>query len=248
MLITQPNSCDEFIYMKTKIIYLIYSLFYSLLVTQADASVTMSGSRVIFPGDSSSKTIQFNNQDNEPAIIQLQMVKADGSLENDSPFIMVPPAFRIEPHSDQSVRIIHSGKILSTNKESLFYLQFKQLPSIKKSDTNGNKLLITINNNVKVFYRPKSLMENENSNPASKIKFDITHSSLTLRNPTGYFIPIIKLEIQGEDKSYKFIQYKMLAPFSSLTQSLYESLASITNPKIKLSILNDSGAKRDLRL
>ena len=130
--------------MKTKFFYFIYFLFLSIIVTQANASVTMTGTRIIFTGGAASKTIQFSNLDDNPAIIQLQMVKEDGQPDNETPFVIVPPVFRIEPHTDQSVRIITNGKNFPANKESLFKLQFQQLPSIKRNEINKNKLLVTI--------------------------------------------------------------------------------------------------------
>lgn len=242
--------------MKTKFNYSLYFLFLTLLLTQADASVTLKGTRVIFPTDSASKTIQFDNSDNQPTIIQLQMVKADNTLDNDTPFAISQSLFRMEPHSQQLVNIINTKKRSSGDKESLFYLQFKQYPAIKKSDIGVNKLLITLISKVKVYYRPPSLMNNSNSDPASKIKFEINDSSLKLINPTGFFISIVKIKIQSSGTPYETNQYYLLAPFSTLTESLPKSLAKplaksltpITIPKVELYILNDSGALREIRL
>lgn len=227
-------------------IKLFYFLFLSLIVTQVNASVMMTGTRIIYPSGAASKTIQFSNPDNEPAIIQLQMVNEDGNPDNETPFVIIPPVFRIEPHSDQSVRIITNGKKLPTNKESLFKLQFQQLPSIKSNEINNNKLFVTIKNNVKIFYRPESLTGKRVIDPPANLQFEIDHRSLTLKNPTGFFISIVNVEIKGKEKSYKVIQHVMLAPFSSFTKPIPEWAAKISKPKIKTIILNDSGAEREI--
>jgi chaperone protein PapD len=99
---------------------------------------------------------------------------------------------------------------------------------------------------VKLFYRPELLIDKRVSDPPSNLQYVINGTSLTLKNPTGFFISLVGVEIKGNDKSHQIFQHVMLAPFSSLTQSIPEWATKINKPKVKITIVNDSGAQREI--
>ena len=87
------------------------------------ASVTIIGSRIIYPSTAPSVDVQPKNNDAFPYIVQTWFDDGDIDLkpENAStiPFISTPPVFRILPKSGQIVRIVYgANKSLPQDRES----------------------------------------------------------------------------------------------------------------------------------
>ena len=92
-----------------------------LLSAHASASVTMLGTRVIYPADAGEQVLRFSNPDDHPTRVQLWLDdghagRPDGQA---SPFLVIPPVFRIEPHGGQVVRLSYIGAALPQDRESL---------------------------------------------------------------------------------------------------------------------------------
>ncbi|WP_163094855.1 fimbrial biogenesis chaperone, partial [Acinetobacter baumannii] len=75
--------------------------------------------------------------------------------EEDSNFLLTPNIFRMEPGSAQTVLLKYIGNSLPQNKESIFYMNFTQLPASKSEKSGSNQLVLAITNRVKIFYRPQ---------------------------------------------------------------------------------------------
>ena len=80
----------------------------------------------------------------------------------DAPFVASPQIFRMNPHSGQMVRLSFVGQPLPRDRESLFYLNFLQVPAVRQTDSDKNKLLLVVTNRLKVFYRPAGLAGDAN--------------------------------------------------------------------------------------
>ena len=68
----------------------------------------------------------------------------------------------MNPHSGQMVRLSFVGQPLPRDRESLFYLNFLQVPAVRQTDSDKNKLLLVVTNRLKVFYRPAGLAGDAN--------------------------------------------------------------------------------------
>ncbi|ECK7329236.1 fimbria/pilus periplasmic chaperone, partial [Salmonella enterica subsp. enterica] len=96
-------------------------------------SVTILGSRIIYPSTASSVDVQLKNNDAIPYIVQTWFDDGDmnTSPENSSamPFIATPPVFRIQPKAGQVVRVIYNNtKKLPQDRESVFWFNVLQVP------------------------------------------------------------------------------------------------------------------------
>ncbi len=86
----------------------------------------MNASRVVMEG-TLEKTITFDNTSENPFIVQIE---PDNSRQPD--FIAMPPIFKIKERGGQTVKIRLLSPTLPQDKESLFYLNFTQIPGLKK--------------------------------------------------------------------------------------------------------------------
>ncbi|CAK9883751.1 MAG: putative fimbrial chaperone LpfB [Candidatus Erwinia impunctatus] len=158
------------------------------------AGIEIGGSRLVYDGNLKQASISINNPDDKPYLIQSWVNKQQESDEDDESFMTTPPIFRLEPHSQNSVRVVYTGKSLPQDKESVYWLNIKSIPS---SDPNAtNQLLITVKNKMKLFYRPAGL----SGDPATayqKLEFRQREGRLLVFNPTPYSVSFYDVKVNG---------------------------------------------------
>lgn len=222
-----------------------------LLSFSTYSSVTLMGTRVIYPENAKYVNLQFRSPDDVPSIMEVWVSKQDNatatSKEADAPFITTPQVFRIDPNKGQSVKLTYTGANLPTDRESVFYLNFLQIPAIKKGNQKANKLVITYRSTVKVFYRPAGL-KNAPNDVISQLKVDASRLSsgkLTINNPTEYYVSLDSIDIKNQNKTLATALGKntgMIAPFSQ--QQI--SIKPVRNASsINIKIVNDLGGISD---
>ncbi|HCR4019238.1 TPA: molecular chaperone, partial [Morganella morganii] len=212
---------------------------FSLFVSNVNASVIMTGTRVIFSSVSTEKIIQLKNPDSQPYVIQLQLTTADNKPDPSAPFVLVPPVFRMEPHTGQSVRLIaNKTENLPENKESVFYLNFTQLPALKA--TEQNRLVIAVTSRVKIFYRPNSL-KGQVTDAYQSVNFNLNNGVLTVHNPTGFYISIRKAVLKTGNESVVIRESDMLSPQSTVQWRVPAKIKTLKGALLEMTMVNDYG-------
>lgn len=205
--------------------YLIVFLFLALPATASWASVTILGSRIIYPSTASSVDVQLKNNDAIPYIVQTWFDDGDmnTSPENSSamPFIATPPVFRIQPKAGQVVRVIYNNtKKLPQDRESVFWFNVLQVPPTNiGSDSGQNKMLVMLRSRIKLFYRPDGLGKPDSL--AKKLQIKTVNkgsgkSGIVIVNPQPWFASLSNLNVKVNGASYN-LDADMIAPFSSQT-------------------------------
>lgn len=144
--------------------YLLVLVFSMSMSSSAFASVVMTGTRIIFPGDAKEKTIQLRNTSDQPYIINIHVEDERGSDKN-VPFMPTPQTFRMEAAAGQALRLLYTGNNLPQDRESVFWFSFSQLPYLNKNDKSQNQLILALTNRVKIFYRPSSIVGKSSDAP-----------------------------------------------------------------------------------
>lgn len=214
-----------------------------------NASVVMTGTRVIFPSESAEKTIQFSNPDAQPVVVQLQITKEDGQPDNSGFFALVPPVFRMEPQSGQSVRLIHTDSPLPQDRESVFYLDFTQLPLLKVSQGSRNQLIIAVRSRIKIFYRPASLTGSPEEAYQSLV-FSASDGKINIKNPSGFYIPVKNAKLTINGKIFNLVDMVTLSPEADARWPLPASIKTLHGATLKFVFVNDYGVdvEKDIRL
>lgn len=226
------------LFMIHKYIIVIFSVI--LFVSESCANVTMLGTRIIYLSSLKEKIIQFNNPDDKTYIIQINMSSEDDAKP--VPFVVVPPVFRMEPHSGQSVRLIYNdSESLPQDRESIFYLSFTQFPTTKKDQVDLNQLVFAITSKIKLFYRPVSLVGSEFT-AYKLLEFKLNQGEVTAYNPSGYFINMASATIVMNGQEIKIADNIMIAPFASVQLKPQKKITSLKGALLKLTIVNDYGA------
>lgn len=161
---------------------LIISLFISCL-SHSQAAVVMNASRIVMDG-TTEKTITFDNTSNNPFIVQ---VEADNKDKPD--FIAMPPVFKIKEKGGQTVKVKLLSDELPQDKESLYYLNFTQIPGARKNENDDDRLNIIIRSRLKIIYRPASVNA-FSAKDEKKISYRLQNGTLVISNKSPNILSI----------------------------------------------------------
>jgi fimbrial chaperone protein len=216
----------------------------------AQASVTLIGTRVIYPAEAKFVNLNFRSPDAVPSIIEvwtsLKNSASSTSQNGDGPFVVMPQVFRIDPKKGQTAKLTFTGAHVPQDRESVFYLNFVQLPAVKKDEQNANKLMVTYKSTMKIFYRPTTLTGDPNK-VVSQLKIDLaalSAGSITVVNPSEYHVTISRLEIKQNGKHILSVSgndLEMIAPFSQIRIPVKSSKINASSAVASIQIINDLG-------
>jgi len=209
------------------------------------ASVVMTGTRVIYPAGRQEQTVQFHNPDAHPNVVQVWLDDGDREAAFDTaatPFLAVPQVFRIEPDGGQMVRLLPTDpQALPQDRESVFYLNFSQLP-VRRKNAPSNQLLLMFTSRVKVFYRPDRLDTDLPPDIAQQLQFAWRDGSLYVHNPTAYHVVVSRAELATDEKALRLADATMIAPFADAAWPVPATLSSAAGMPLRLTLRNDYGA------
>lgn len=198
--------------------------------SNAYAGVIIGGTRVIFDGGKKEASISINNADSVPYLIQSWVDMPEGNA-NKAPFIVTPPLYRLDGGQQNIERILLSGS-LPQDKESLFWLNIKAIPSASKQE---NSLQIAVKTRIKLIYRPSGLKGTTPEEQANKLTWSRSGNKLMVTNPTRYVINFN--EISVGDK--KLDEVSWVAPGATAVFSLP---AGANGNHIIFKVINDYGS------
>ncbi|MDQ8024314.1 MAG: fimbria/pilus periplasmic chaperone [Moraxellaceae bacterium] len=221
-----------------------------LAMPAAQANVVVGGTRVVLPAEQGEVTVRLSNANERPALVQAWIDRGDPKSSPDSvdtPFLVTPPMFRIEPQRDQNLRILYTGEALPADRESVFWLNVLEIPPKPSAqDTaNQNYLQVALRSRIKLFFRPKGLAGDALKAP-SQLTFRAVSGDggtvLVVSNPTAYHVTLSALSVESAGKSYDG-ETGMVAPFAELRVHV----AGLAKPPaagavVHFNAINDYGA------
>ena len=218
----------------------LFPILMTLLIFPAVAfsSVIMTGTRIVYPADLKNKTVQLTNPDGSPYLVQLSLDKGKDAEDEKIPFAITPQFLRIEPHRGQSVRLTYLGDRLPNDRETLYFLNFTQLPITGKNSLGENKLVLAITSRVKIFFRPKGIAGSPDQ-IASHLVFRIVDKKLVVANQSGYYATFRNISGKVKGKNVDLASSVSVPPMSEASWNLPPSVAKLD--RLKLIMVNDYG-------
>ncbi|EFN9101076.1 molecular chaperone [Escherichia coli] len=181
-------------------------LFISSMVS---AGVEIGGTRLVYREENNQASISLNNPDDKPFLIQSWVSQDENDDEKDNVFITTPPLFKLKPHTQNSIRVMLSDNKLPSDRESVYWLNIKTIPSSSPGATN--ELVIAIKSKIKLFYRPSGL-KGEPSLAYQQLVFSNDGGVLHVHNPSPYSVTLNELRING----IKIEKPPMVLPFTTV--------------------------------
>ncbi|MGU7771926.1 fimbria/pilus periplasmic chaperone [Burkholderia sp. MR1-5-21] len=233
--------------MKLPNIFRTLALTAAVFAAQADASVVISGTRVIFPAAEREVTVKITNDGNAPVLVQTWLDNGDANAapeQIDVPFTLTPAMFRMEPGKGQSLRLIHTNEPLPKDKESLFWLNVLEVPP-KAANDDRNKVQIAFRTRIKVIYRPDGLQGKAEDAPA-QVKWEVVGENgkyaLKATNPTQYIVNIGEIALKADGHSYEAPVGAVLPGETQMFPIKGLHAVPASGATVSFSSLNDWGA------
>lgn len=191
-------------YLKPAIAILFFGLM--SLPAQASGGISLGATRVIYPADAKQTSLAITNSgDKERFLVNSWIENNKG--EKEKSFVVTPPLFVSEPKSEHTLRIIYAGAPVPADRESVFWMNVKAIPSIDKDNLEGkNVLQLAVLSRIKLFVRPANLPGSPSEAPA-QLTFSRSGKQLTINNPSAYYVSLVNLRV-GSQK----IDNLMVAP------------------------------------
>ncbi len=179
------------------------------LTAPAFAGFSVGATRVIYTSNMKETSLSVRNTEDSNVYLIRSWVSSDKENEN-VPFIITPPLFRIEPGQENALRITQTSSALPQDRESVYWVNTLAIPPASKEK---NTLQFSINTRIKLFYRPVELNNRaEVEKSYQQVKFSRSGNSLSVSNPTPYFVNLAKISINDKEINEGY----MIAPKSSI--------------------------------
>ncbi|MBE5253607.1 fimbria/pilus periplasmic chaperone [Mixta mediterraneensis] len=194
--------------------------------------IAPGATRVIYPESDSQASLAVTNSDgHERYLIQAWVENEQGQHDHD--FIVTPPLFAAAPKSENTLRIVYTGKPLPRDREVVYWMNIKAIPAMDHEASKGaNTLQLAVLSRMKLFMRPDGLNISE-SESADQLRFQQTASEVLIKNPTPYYQSLVNLSV-GNRK----LENTMVEPFGQRTLKL----PSGTSGPVHYQTVNDYGA------
>ena len=167
----------------------------------AQASVVITGTRVVYPANQKEVSIRFENKNQKPTLVQVWLDSGDEEVTPEQakvPFVATPPIFRMEPDKQQVVRLTYTGEALPKDRESLFWLNMLEVPPKAPNSEQSNQLQLAFKTRIKVFFRPQDLPY-EAIQATEKLRWTLVKTeqgpALEVHNPTPYHLNFDSVEL-----------------------------------------------------
>lgn len=228
---------------------LIASLLFSF---SAQSGIIASATRVIFLEGDSQKTLTLANTNDYNVIAQ---VWVDDGENNGTPgyekypFVAVPSVFKLAPKEFTNLNIIYNNMPLPKDRESVFWLNIYEIPSIKATKVpNRSQVLMAMNTQMKIFYRPKLIQDSANKRDEN-LTFALNNKTNNLEiiahNPSPFYQSFANIVLLYNGKNYpvELESDMMVAPFSQKTYQLPTAIKQVITAEAKISaiIIDDKG-------
>jgi fimbrial chaperone protein len=216
----------------SKYIFLVFSLLLFQLSAYASGGVSLGATRVIYSQNIKQASLPISNSSPSERFLLNSWVEDEHGGKSKK-MIVTPPLFVSEPKSENTLRLVFTGQEMPTDKESIFWLNVKAIPSLDKDKmANQNVLQLAVLSRIKVFFRPTNLSSKPEESH-NTLKFSIINNELVINNPSPYYVSIVNIK-----SGVKKLNNVMISPKSDGRLKIpSESMKNIT-----FQTVNDYGA------
>lgn len=201
------------------------------LAAQA-GGVALGSTRIIYPAGAPQSSLSITNSDkNTRYLIQSWAEDANGKKTED--FVITPPLFAAKPLGENTLRIMYVGAPLPEDRESVYWMNVKAIPAVDKDSVQNKSVLqLAVLSRIKMFIRPANLPTKPINAPAA-LRFHHQGDSLTITNPTPYFVTLVSFSMGA-----KKLPNTMVSPKATTTVELPGG----SNGEVTFQTINDYGA------
>ncbi len=201
-------------------------------LNQAQAGVALGSTRVVYPADQKQVSLGISNNDDKGTFLIQSWVENEAGEKTNS-FVITPPLFVMKGKKENTLRIIDgTNKSLAKDKETLFWINVKAIPSMEKSQEDKNTLQFAIVSRIKLFYRPTGLAMPPEKAPGA-LTFSRSGQTLNVTNTSPYYVTVTNITSNKKElKSF------MVSPMGNTRINLPDG----ADNTVSYQTINDFGA------
>lgn len=194
--------------------------------------IMLGGTRIIYPAGKKQTTMSVRNTSEQSSFLVQSWVE-DSEEKKSIDFVITPPLYVSGPGNENALRLMYSGAPPAQDRETLYYLNTKAIPSLDKKIIEGkNMLMLAAVTRIKLFLRPAGLTPTAEKAP-EKLEFHRTGSLMRIENPTPYYLTLAEIKVGG-----KKLPNTMVSPRSITTLTLPATFIGA----VTYRTINDYGA------
>ncbi|RAI71098.1 molecular chaperone [Pseudomonas fluorescens] len=220
-------------------IYVVTALLSMMFYSSAQASISLSSTRVVFDAKDKEASITVRNSGANEVLVQ-SWLESNNQAGDSIPFAITPPLARLDGNGQQVLRILFQGSGVPTNRESAFWLNVQEIP--QKAE-GKNILQLAVRQRIKMFYRPAGL-PGEARKAASELKWQLQghgkNAALQVQNNSAFHVSMIDLKVTGAQLADTNNNRHMVAPGETRSIPL-SNTAEKTPVKLSFISINDFG-------
>lgn len=218
----------------------------------AHAGIMAERTRLIFDGGARERNMMLANTNDYPIIVQSWVDNGEGNSEPDtivSAMLVLPAVMRLQPHEVKNVRVIYTGAPLPQERESAFWLNLYEIPVLPadQRDKNDARVMLGINTQMKIFYRPAGMAKPAEGAGAS-LSFTLRREdgawALVCHNGSPYFTSFASLAVNHEGRRMPVRQLPdmMVPPMSERSYPFAQAPAGMPEGAgVDYVLINDLG-------
>lgn len=208
------------------------------LAAQVQAGIVLNTTRIIYPAADREATITVHNTGTADILAQSWLeTQGDASAQQDPPFAVTPALTRMAGNARQLIRMIYAGEGLPDDRESVLWLNVQEIPQA----VDVNTLQVAIRQRVKLFYRPRALVEDP-AKAAQSLQWKVSGTQLEVSNPGPYHVSMVVLQVRQHGRSLLRTEGQMLAPHERLQLPLNQWVKG-KPVELTFTSINDYGAQ-----
>ncbi|MFU2315062.1 fimbrial biogenesis chaperone [Rahnella sp. PCH160] len=212
-----------------RLIQLTLLFFFSIQLSYG-GGILVGRTRVIYAANKKEASLPLSNKsESKPFLIQSWIDNGDGKTRG--PFVVTPPLFRLNANDENNLRISYTGGELPQDRESIFYINVRAIPSTPKND--ANELRLVIKTRIKLFYRPEKL-QGKSYDAYKLLTFSRANGQLNITNPSSYYVVFSYLTVGNT----LLKDTEMIAPGSQINVKIPGDISGNT---VEWSAINDYG-------
>lgn len=235
-----------------RLAHVIIASLAALACSAALATVTIGGTRVIYPSDARDVSVRLSNIGKYPSLVQAWVDDGDLSKkpeELDVPFSVTPNIVRMDAGRNQVLRVVFDGADLPKDRETVYWLNVLEIPP-RPDKTVTNYLQFSVRTRIKLFYRPTTLKGADKA--IEQLKWSLPSRTadgewaVHVENPTPFHVSFSEIKPESPDGTPLEPLNGMVPPFGDLTLRFKvkaEDRAKIQ--KLMFRWVNDFGGQVD---
>lgn len=191
--------------------------------------VSLGATRVIYAENAKQTSLALLNHSKADRYLINSWVE-DEHDNKTKDFLITPPLFVAEPKSENTLRIISLSPKLPQDRESVYWINVKAIPSIDKDALeNQNTLQLAVLSRIKLFVRPVTLKKSPEEYTNS-LTFTKKNGGVEAENPSPYYMSMTNVNVDSTR-----VANVMVAPFEK------KMIANISGKKVSYQLVNDYG-------